>query len=67
MPEIQCIILRDGEEIYKAKFEGEVRATNPILRYDEDSYEELVFSEDLSISAIETVLETFADFLRGEA
>ncbi|AIY91132.1 hypothetical protein [Geoglobus acetivorans] len=63
MAEIQIIILRDGEEIYKAKFEGEVRAENPILSYDEDSYEELVFSEDLPISAIHSVLETFADFL----
>jgi len=63
MSEIQLIILRDGREIYKAKLEGELRSCNPVLSYDEESYEELVFSEDLSISAIASLLEVFVEFL----
>ena len=67
MSEIQLIILQDGKEVYKAKLEGELRSSNPVLSYDEDSYEELTFSEDISISAIESLLEAIAECVRGDA
>ncbi len=59
MPEIQLIILRDGKEIFRAKLDAELRDRNPILRYDEESYEELHFSDDVSISSLETLLWVF--------
>ena len=39
---------------------------NPILSYREDSYEELHFSDDFSVSSLETLLMTFIEFLEGD-
>jgi len=65
MVETQLVILRRGEEIFRAKLDAEIRCTNPVLSYDEDSYEEIHMADDICYSGLVSLLDTFREFVEG--